>query len=62
MGEKMSRRDDEYDEVSAALDIYDDVGIFDDRDEKIEKDVDRLLDGIDLEQSLKNFVSIFIGN
>jgi hypothetical protein len=40
----------------------DDVSMFDARDERVEKEVDKLLDGINLEQSLKNFVRMFIGD
>jgi hypothetical protein len=59
----MSRKDEGYDEVSKALDMYeDDVSMFDVRDERVEKEVDKLLDGINLEQSLKNFVRMFIGD
>lgn len=61
----MLRKDESYDEVSAALDIYADEtgnGIICNADEKVEKEVDKLLDRIDLEQSIKNFVSMFIGD
>lgn len=61
----MLKKNDSYDEVSAALDIYADEtgnGITCNTDEKVEKKVDKLLDGIDLEWSLKNFVSIFVGD
>jgi hypothetical protein len=62
-GGEMSRKDEGYDEVSKALDMYeDDVSMFDVRDERVEKEVDKLLDGINLEQSLKNFVRMFIGD
>jgi hypothetical protein len=39
----------------------DDISMFDARDGRVEKEVDKLLDGINLEQSLKNFVRMFIG-
>ena len=62
-GGEMLRKDEGYDEVSKALDIYeDDISMFDVRDERVEKEVDKLLDGINLEQSLKNFVRMFIGD
>lgn len=62
-GGEMLRKDEGYDEVSKALDMYeDDISMFDVRDERVEKEVDKLLDGINLEQSLKNFVRMFIGD
>lgn len=62
-GYEMLRKDEGYDEVSKALDMYeDDVSMFDARDERVEKEVDKLLDGINLEQSFKNFVRMFIGD
>ena len=62
-GGEMLRKDEGYDEVSKALDMYeDDISMFDARDERVEKEVDKLLDGINLEQSLKNFVRMFIGD
>lgn len=62
-GGEMLRKDEGYDEVSKALDMYeDDISMFDARDERVEKEIDKLLDGINLEQSLKNFVRMFIGD